>query len=76
MTKIRFPERFSEKCREVEVCGEAFFEVAENKRVPFVVTNIPEPEHTILPSGIIIYIHVLDLHAPGHPIQHELFIRP
>ena len=24
MTKIRFPERFSEKCREVEVCGEAF----------------------------------------------------
>ena len=37
MTKIRFPERFSEKCREVEVCGEAFFEVAENKRVPFVV---------------------------------------
>ena len=37
MTKIRFPERFSEKCREGEVCGEAFFEVAENKRVPFVV---------------------------------------
>ena len=37
MTKIRFPERFSEKCREVEVCGEAFFEVADNKRVPFVV---------------------------------------
>ena len=37
MTKIRFPERFSEKCREVEVCGEAFFEGAENKRVPFVV---------------------------------------
>ena len=37
MTKIRFPERFSEKCREVEVCGEAFFEVAENKRVPFIV---------------------------------------
>ena len=37
MTKIRFPERFSEKCREVEVCGEAIFEVAENKRVPFVV---------------------------------------
>ena len=36
MTKIRFPERFSEKCREVEVCGEAFFEVAVNTRVPFV----------------------------------------
>ena len=37
MTTVRFPERFSDKCREVEVCGEAFFEVAENKRVPFVV---------------------------------------
>ena len=37
MTKIRFPERFSEKCREVEVCGEAFFEVAKNKHVPFIV---------------------------------------
>lgn len=24
MTKVRFPERFSEKCREVEVCGELF----------------------------------------------------
>ena len=37
MTKVRFPERFSETCREVEVCGEAFFEVAENKYVPFIV---------------------------------------
>lgn len=37
MTKIRFPERFSEKCREVEVVGEAFFEVTKNEHVPFVV---------------------------------------
>ena len=37
MTKVRFPERFSEKCREVEVCGEAFFEVAKDKHVPFIV---------------------------------------
>ena len=37
MTKVRFPERFSEKCREVEVCGEAFFEVTKNKDVPFIV---------------------------------------
>ena len=37
MTKIRFPERFSEKCREVEVVGEAFFEVTKNKHIPFVV---------------------------------------
>ena len=37
MTRIRFPERFSEKCREVEVVGEAFFEVTKNKQIPFVV---------------------------------------
>ena len=37
VTKVRFPERFSEKCREVEVCGEAFFEVAKDKHVPFIV---------------------------------------
>lgn len=37
MTKVRFPEHFSEKCREVEVCGEAFFEVAKDKHVPFIV---------------------------------------
>ena len=37
MTTVRFPERFSDKCREVEVCGEAFFEVAKDKHIPFIV---------------------------------------
>ena len=37
MTKVRFPERFSEKCREVEVCGEAFFEVKPDTALPFIV---------------------------------------
>ena len=37
MTKIRFPERFMENIREVEIEGEAFFEVTKNDHVPFVV---------------------------------------
>ena len=37
MTRIRFPERFAGECREVEVVGEAFFEVAKDKHSPFVV---------------------------------------
>lgn len=37
MTRIRFPERFAGECREVEVIGEAFFEVTKDKHIPFVV---------------------------------------
>jgi len=37
MTKIRFPEYFSRDIREVEVVGEAFFEVMRNEGAPFVV---------------------------------------
>ncbi len=36
-TKLRFPVRFSENTREVELEGEAYFEVAENKKKPFIV---------------------------------------
>jgi len=32
-----YPSKFSMKTREVEIIGEAFFDVAENKRKPFVV---------------------------------------
>lgn len=37
MTKIRFPVRFSGDCREVELEGEAYFEVTKNKEKSFVV---------------------------------------
>jgi ferric-dicitrate binding protein FerR (iron transport regulator) len=36
-TTIRYPDRFSKKERRVELDGEAFFEVKENKDKPFIV---------------------------------------
>lgn len=36
---LQYPTRFAEKRREVTVIGEAFFNVAENSRKPFVVTS-------------------------------------
>lgn len=40
-TRFRFPQVFgsSSKTRQVEVIGEAYFEVAQNKNVPFIVTT-------------------------------------
>lgn len=37
-THLRFPTAFAGKNREVELSGEAYFEVAKNDRQPFVVT--------------------------------------
>lgn len=37
-TRLRYPVHFSPEVRKVEVWGEAFFEVAKNEKVPFVVT--------------------------------------
>lgn len=34
---LRYPERFEQKQREVELHGEAFFEVEKNERIPFIV---------------------------------------
>jgi ferric-dicitrate binding protein FerR (iron transport regulator) len=39
-SSIRFPEQFGEKKREVYLEGEAYFQVAENERSPFVVHAI------------------------------------
>jgi transmembrane sensor len=36
-SSIRFPVAFVEKQRRVEITGEAYFEVAKNKRLPFIV---------------------------------------
>jgi transmembrane sensor len=36
-SSIRFPQAFTGKQREVEVNGEAYFEVAKNKAMPFIV---------------------------------------
>jgi ferric-dicitrate binding protein FerR (iron transport regulator) len=45
-TSIRFPVVFSGKTRELQLSGEAYFEVAENKDIPFIL-------HT---SGIDIHV--------------------
>lgn len=37
LTKIRYPEEFSEKIREIELWGEAYFNVAKDKNRPFIV---------------------------------------
>lgn len=44
---LKFPSRFSEKNREVALSGEAYFEVARNPGVPFVVT-VGESAVTVL----------------------------
>jgi transmembrane sensor len=36
-TKLRFPVVFSEKAREVELEGEAYFEVTKSEKVPFII---------------------------------------
>ena len=36
-SRLKFPLKFSGKVRRVELTGEAFFEVARNKKIPFVV---------------------------------------
>jgi len=38
-TKVRFPVRFTGKERNVSLTGEAYFEVAKNKRMPFKVSS-------------------------------------
>ncbi|RIH66380.1 DUF4974 domain-containing protein [Mariniphaga sediminis] len=38
-TRLRYPLVFSNNIREVELTGEAYFEVAENKKVPFIVNT-------------------------------------
>lgn len=38
-SKLKYPIRFSKKQRTVELEGEAFFEVAHNKEVPFIVES-------------------------------------
>ena len=37
---LKYPTRFTGKTREVELYGEAYFEVTENKRVPFVISTV------------------------------------
>jgi transmembrane sensor len=37
MSSLRFPVQFSEKIREVELCGEAYFDVTKDVKHPFVV---------------------------------------
>lgn len=36
-SKLRFPEKFGEGSREVSLTGEAFFEVAKDKKHPFII---------------------------------------
>jgi ferric-dicitrate binding protein FerR (iron transport regulator) len=36
---LKYPSRFSKKNREVEIIGEAFFDVAKEKKRPFIVTT-------------------------------------
>lgn len=46
-TVFRYPEHFSEKTRTVEIVGEGFFEVAEDKSHPFIVKT-PDFEVKVL----------------------------
>jgi len=36
-SSIRYPTTFSQKVRRVEITGEAYFEIAKNEKVPFIV---------------------------------------
>lgn len=36
-TKLKFPDKFDKKIREVYLDGEAFFDVTSNKKIPFIV---------------------------------------
>jgi len=38
-SKLRYPSQFNEKERKVELDGEAYFEVAKNKKCPFIVST-------------------------------------
>lgn len=38
-TTLRFPVQFASDVRNVELTGEAFFEVSKNEKVPFIVTS-------------------------------------
>lgn len=37
---LKYPTRFTGKTREVELFGEAFFEVKENKQIPFIINTV------------------------------------
>jgi len=37
---LKYPTRFTGKTREVELYGEAYFDVAENKHIPFVIGTV------------------------------------
>jgi transmembrane sensor len=37
---LKYPTRFTGKTREVELYGEAFFEVAKNKQIPFIISTV------------------------------------
>ena len=47
-SSIRYPTTFSEKVRRVEITGEAYFEIAKNKNMPFVVQFNNGTEVTVL----------------------------
>jgi len=40
-SKLLFPKKFSKRLRQVELSGEAFFEVAPNNKAPFIVHTVP-----------------------------------
>jgi len=37
---LKYPTRFTGKTREVELYGEAYFEVTENKQIPFIISTV------------------------------------
>ena len=37
MSELKFPVKFKGNTRDVELTGEAYFEISENKKIPFIV---------------------------------------
>lgn len=46
-TVLRYPQQFAHNVRTVELDGEAYFEVARNKKAPFVVSTKNESVHVL-----------------------------
>ncbi len=56
MSKLRYPVNFSGDKREVELVGEAYFEVAKNEDMPFVVKT-PDYDVTVLGTRFNVFAY-------------------
>ena len=62
MSKLRFPNFFSGKVREVELEGEAYFKVAKNTECPFVVKS----------DNCVVYVYGTQFNVSAYPDESEI----